>query len=245
MQHRCQHKWMFLWRLVSHEHWSQSFFVSYKLRLRSFNITSSFLPSSSLKRALNWHCPTSLQTSLSQPLFEQNRPQSICLFSPAPLSSHKSHLSVTTQLFIETMFTSKSHTMHVIAIQIRAIENQPTLWFLYDANRAEGRFLWLYMLKEIASGRICIGIYESKWQLCLESVYTPLSHSSVICFFIHYFIDICWADLVRETFNFVCEGKRRMTDKLSFTISEQAVPVKSKPLLSCFWIHLKYYIYFQ
>lgn len=67
MQHCRQHKWMFLWRLVSHdEHWSHSFFVSYKLRLRSFNITSSFLPSSSLKRAWNWHCPTSLQTSLSQ-----------------------------------------------------------------------------------------------------------------------------------------------------------------------------------
>lgn len=201
-------------KTVSHEHWSFSFFVSYKLSLRSFNITSSFLPSSSLKRTLNWHCPTSLQTSLSQPLFEKTKSQSICLFSPAPLSSHKSHLSVSTPLFIKTMFTSKSHTMHVIAIQIRAIENQPTLWFLYDVNRVEGRFLWLYMLKERASGRICIGIYESKWQLCLESVYTPLSLNSVICFFIHYFIDICWADLVGETFNCVCEGKRRMTDKL-------------------------------
>lgn len=205
--------------------------------------TRSFLSSSSLKRALNWHCPTSLQASLSQPLFEKTKDQSICLFSPALPSSHKSHLSVRTLPFIETMFTSKSHTMHVIAIQISAIENQSTLWFLYDANRGRDAFYASICSRKRLRQDLLWNLWEQKAAMPGKCLHTAVPQFSDLFF---YYLLFHWHMLSRSWGrNSVYERKRWMTDKLSFTFSEWAVPVKSKPIMSCFWIHLKFYIYFQ
>lgn len=145
------------------------------------------------------------------------------------------------------MFTSKSHTMHVIAIQISAIENQPTLWSLYDANRVECSFLWLYMFKAAPRAGSALEFMRANASYAWKVFTHRCPTIQWFVFFIHYFIDICWADLVGETFNTVCESKRWMTDKLSFTFSEREVPVKSKLIIFFFffWIHLKHCIYFQ
>jgi len=65
--------------------------------------------------------------------------------------------------------------MHVIAIQISTIENQPTLWSLYDANRAECCFLWLYMFKAAPQAGSALEFMRAMPGKCLHTVVPQFS----------------------------------------------------------------------
>lgn len=112
-------------------------------------------------------------------------------------------------------------------------------------NQPYSFFMMLKAQSAAFYGSICwIGLRQDPlWYLWEQMTETPgeCLHINVPRFtdwvFIHSFIDICWADFVGETSNFLYVKANDGWQTRSGLATKQ---VNNKFTLSCFWIHLKY-----